>query len=153
MADDIEKQLEEMSAMFVQSAHEMTFDGERLTLHGLAPATLFFSDRPQRLVGHLTPQQFVDLWAEGENSFADDPPNAVLSFLDEADTIEDAIFVLQEPQLEGDVITYKIAVLEGNVPNSSRSCSLFIDPFGRPLSPVSVAGMRRRTRRRAMRRI
>ncbi len=149
MPDDIEKQLEEMSAMFVQSAHEMTFDGERLTLHGLSPATLYFSDRPERVVGHLTPRQFVELWAEGENSFADDPPNAVLSFLDEADSIDDAIFVLQEPRLEGDLITYKIAVLEGSVPSSSRSCSLFIDPFGRPLSPVSVAGMRRRSRRRA----
>ena len=146
--DDIEKQLEEMSAMFVQSAHEMTFDGERLTLHGLAPATLFFSDRPERVVGHLTPQQFVELWAEGENSFADDPPNAVLSFLDEADTIEDAIFVLQEPQLEGDIITYKIAVLEGSLPPKGELVSVFIDPFGRPLSPVSLAGMNRRSRRR-----
>jgi len=152
MTDDIEKQLEEMSAMFVQSAHEMTFDGERLTLHGLSPATLFFSDRPERLVGHLTPRQFVELWAEGENSFASDPPNAVLSFLDGDDEIEDAIFVLSEPRLEGDAITYKIAVLEGNVPGSSTSCSLFIDPFGRPLSPVSVAGMHRRAMRRAARR-
>ena len=153
MTDDIEEQLAEMSAMFVQTAHEMTFDGERLTLHGLTPATLFFSDRPERVVGHLTPRQFVELWAEGENSFADDPPNAVLSFLDETDTIEDAIFVLQEPRLEGDVITYKIAVLEGNVPSSSKSCSLFIDPFGRPLSPVSVAGVHRRARRRGVGRV
>jgi hypothetical protein len=149
--DDIEKKLEEMSAMFVQSAHEMSFDGERLTLHGLAPATLFFSDRPERAVGHLTPRQFVELWAEGENSFADDPPNAVLSFLDEAEEIDDAIFVLREPRLEGDVITYKIAILEGTVPNGARSCSLFIDPFGHPLSPASVAGVRRRGRRRSPR--
>ena len=61
MTDDIEEQLAEMSAMFVQTAHEMTFDGERLTLHGLTPATLFFSDRPERVVGHLTPRQFVEL--------------------------------------------------------------------------------------------
>jgi hypothetical protein len=27
-------------------------------------------------------------------------------------------------------------------------CALFIDPFGRPLSPVSAAGMHRRERRR-----
>jgi hypothetical protein len=153
MTDDIEEQLAEMSAMFVQTAHEMTFDGERLTLHGLSPATLFFSDRPERVVGHLTPQQFVELWAEGENSFADDPPNAVLSFLNDAEAIEDAIFVLAEPRLEGDVVTYKIAVLEGSVPSRSSSCSLFIDPFGRPLSPVSVAGVHRRARRRALRRV
>ena len=27
---------------------------------------------------------FVDLWAEGDNSFEQDPPNAVLAFLEPA---------------------------------------------------------------------
>jgi hypothetical protein len=151
MTDDIEKQLAEMSAMFVQTAHGMTFDGVHATLHGLAPATLFFSDRPEHVVGHLSTREFVALWAAGENSFEEDPPNAVLSFIDEDDEIEDAIFVLREPNLEGDAITYKVAVLEGNVPSDSTSCSLFIDPFGRPLSPMSAAGMRRRAIRRERR--
>jgi hypothetical protein len=31
--------------------------------------------------------------------------------------------------------------------------TLFVDPFGRPLSPVSVCGVRRRERRRVRRRI
>ena len=34
--------------------------------------------------------------------------------------------------------------LEGSVPDSTGACTLFIDPLGRPLSPVSVAGMHRR---------
>ena len=34
---------------------------------------------------------------------------------------------------------------------SSGVCSLFTDPIGRPLSPVSMMGMRRRQRRRARR--
>ena len=148
MNDDIEKELEAMSAMFVQTAHGMSFDGVSVTLHGLAPATLFFSDRPEHVVGHLSTREFVELWEEGENTFEEDPPNAVLSFLDADDEIEDAIFVLREPSLEGDAITYKVAVLEGSVPRSSKSCSLFIDPIGRPLSPVSAAGMRRRAIRR-----
>jgi hypothetical protein len=149
MADDIQKELADIEAMFVQTARGMTSGTDSVTLHGLGPATLFFSDRPQRVVGHLTSRQFVDEWDKGENSFADDPPNAVLSFLVTGDVSpEDAIVVIDNPKLDGDDLTYSIEILEGSVPDTAESCSLFIDPFGRPLSPVSVAGMNRRGRRR-----
>jgi hypothetical protein len=149
MSDDIEQTLEEIEAMFVQVARGMTVDGDRLTLHGLAPATLYFSDRPQRVVGHLSARQFVEEWDKGENSFAADPPNAVLSFLDaDGETPDDVIVVIKNPGLEGDRISYTVQVLEGSLPARAESCSLFIDPFGRPLSPVSLAGMNRRARRR-----
>ncbi len=149
MTDDIQKELEGIEAMFVQTAQSMTADAGSVTLHGLSKATLFFSDRPQRVVGHLTAGQFIDEWDKGENSFADDPPNAVLSFLDGAgDTPDDAIVVINNPKLVGDDLTYSIEILEGSLPAAADSCSLFIDPFGRPLSPMSVGGMRRRERRR-----
>jgi len=149
MSDDVHDELEEIQALFVQVARTMTRVGDRVTFHGLAPATLYFSDRPERVVGHLSAQQFVDEWGEGENSFADDPPNAVIAFLDTDDeTPEDAIVVLKEPGLEGDKISYTVQILEGSLPDTAESCSVFIDPFGRPLSPVSVAGMHRRARRR-----
>jgi hypothetical protein len=149
MSDDLEKQLEDIEAMFVQTARSMTRDDGSVTFHDLSPATLFFSDRPQRVVGHMTAKQFVDEWSVGENSFADDPPNAVISFLGEGEaTPEDAIVVLKNPRLEGTSLTYAIDLLEGTLPASAESCSVFIDPFGRPLSPMSVAGVRRRQRRR-----
>jgi hypothetical protein len=151
MSDDIEKQLEDIEAMFVQVARNMTTEGDKVTFHGLAPATLFFSDRPQRVVGHLTARQFVDEWGKGENSFAVDPPNAVISFLEAGDeTPEDTIVVLKDPGLEGDRITYSVDILEGSLPAKAESCSVFIDPFGRPLSPMSLAGMNRRARRRGV---
>jgi len=54
------------------------------------------------------------------NSFESDPPNAVLAFLEPGDTApEDAVIVITNRQLER----------------------------GGPLSPVSVAGVRRRERR------
>ena len=56
--------------------------------------------------------------------------------------------VIKNPGLEGDRISYTVQVLEGSLPAKAESCSLFIDPFGRPLSPVSLAGMNRRARRR-----
>jgi len=38
-------------------------------------------------------------------------------------------------------------------PAHAGPVTLFIDPFGRPLSPISVYGMRRRERRRMRRRL
>jgi hypothetical protein len=149
VADDIEKTLEDIEALFAQTAREMTTDGDRVTFHGLSPATLYFSDRPQRVVGHITTRQFVEEWGQGENSFAEDPPNAVISFVETGDqTPEDAIVVLKDPQIDGDSLTYTVDMLEGSLPPKGELVSVFIDPFGRPLSPVSVAGINRRQRRR-----
>jgi len=97
---------------------------------------------------------FVDLWGEGDNSFEEDPPNAVLAFLESGEEVpEDAVVVIQEPRLRGDKLSYSIQALEGTVPTEAGPVTLFIDPFGRPLSPVSVCGVRRREMRRERRRI
>lgn len=145
-------QHDELEALFVQSAQRITSGDGAFTLHDLAPSTLMFSDRPERIVGHLTVEQFVDGWGHGENSFLADPPNAVLSFLAAGDeTPEDVVLTLTNPRLEGEDLTYDATVLEGEMPEATGPCSLFIDPIGRPLSPVSVMGVRRRSRRRARR--
>src|SRR5664280_2741773 len=149
MADDIEQTLEDIQALFAQTAREMTTDGDKVTFHGLSPATLYFSDRPQRVVGHLTTKQFIDEWDLGENSFASDPPNAVISFVEKGDeSPEDVIVVLKDPVLTSDSLTYTVDILEGRLPPKGELVSVFIDPFGRPLSPVSLAGINRRQRRR-----
>lgn len=152
MDEETREQLDEIESMFVQTANRTVSDGDRLTLEGLAPATLFFSDRPQRVVGHVATADFVGLWGEGENSFAEDPPNAVLAFLEPGDdSPEDAVVVLRDPKGSDGTISYAIEVLEGSVPASTGPVSLFIDPLGRPASPGSVAGVHRRQRRRRRR--
>jgi len=149
MSENTAPNIESIEALFVQSAHGLTSNNGSVTFHGLAHATLFFSDRPQRVVGHLTSKKFVDQWGEGEDSFAVDPPNAVISFLEDGDAVpEEVTLTIRDPQLKGDTITYKVNILDGTLPAKAGPCSLFIDPVGRPLSPVSVAGMRRRERRR-----
>ena len=146
------EQLETEESMFVQTAQAITSDGTTLTLGGVTPSTLFFSDRPQRVVGHMTTPQFVELWGEGDNSFATDPPNAVLSFVESgAGAPSDAVIVIKNPTLEDGKLSYAFDLLEGTVPNKTGPVTLFIDPFGRPLSPVSVCGVRRRERRRSRR--
>jgi hypothetical protein len=150
-----EKMIEELQAeesMFVQTAQRVTSEHGTLTLRGVTPSTLYFSDRPQRVVGQMKTVDFVDLWGVGDNSFETDPPNAVLSFLEPGgDVPEDVVVVIKEPRLENSHLTYSIEVLEGTVPAQAGAVTLFIDPFGRPLSPVSVCGVRRRERRRTRR--
>jgi hypothetical protein len=138
-------QVERIDALFVQSATAFSSGPGTITLHGLADSTVYFADRPRREIGHIPPLRFVELWEAGAGSFAVDPPNAVLSFLDENGTSpEDAVVVLREPRLEGDTLSYSVEILEGSLPPRYGPCALFIDAFGRPLSPVSGSGSQRR---------
>ena len=65
--------------LFVQTAKDIAYKDGVLTLQDVSPVTVFFSDRPQRIVGHVRNDLFLKKWAEGSNSFKSDPPNAVLS--------------------------------------------------------------------------
>jgi hypothetical protein len=139
--------------MFVQTARGVRRSNGTMTLVGLSPQTVYFTDRPNRLVGHVTTDHFLQWWSEGDDSFAADPPNAVLAFGEPgADVPEEALVVLRNPRVDGDELSYDIETLEGAVPDEAGPCVLFIDPLGRPLSPVSVAGVRRRDMRRERRR-
>ena len=147
-----ERALERIDALFVQSAMSSSSDEGTVTLHGLTDSTVYFADRPRREVGHISSRRFVALCGAGENSFSVDPPNAVLSFLDEeGDDPEDAVVVLREPHLEGHELTYIVEVLEGELPERSGPCALFIDAFGRTFSPVSVTAIQDETRRTSSR--
>lgn len=152
MTDITEEQLEEIEALFVQSAAGLATGQDTVTLEAPSPSTLYFSDRPRREVGHISTRRFVELWDDGENSFAVDPPNAVLTFLgEEAAPPEDVVVMLLDPQLTAESLTYRVEVLEGELPGESGPVTLFIDSFGRPLTPVSAAGIHRRERRRMRR--
>ncbi len=131
---------ERIDALFVQSASDFTSEEGRITLHGLAASTVYFADRPRREVGHMRSSGFIELWDEGVYSFAVDPPNAVLSFLDDGNAPDDVVVVLHDPRLDGDALTYRVDVLDGTLPERTGACALFIDSFGRPLSPASVLG-------------
>jgi hypothetical protein len=153
-APEMVKELEDIDAMFVQTAAGVEHAGDRIVLRDVSAATLFFSDRPRRVVGHLGTAEFVDLWDAGEDSFSTDPPNAVLAFVGQGDkTPQDVVLEISDPSIRGEELSYTAKVLEGTLPAWVEGCTLFIDPFGRPLTPISVAGMRRRTRRRTRRRV
>ena len=135
--------------MFVQTASGIRTDDGSMTLLGLTPQTIYFSDRPERIVGHLTTKRFLELWSEGDDSFAVDPPNAVLAWGEPGeDAPDEAVVTISDPAVTEDGLRYRIQTLEGVLPARGGPCVLFIDPLGRPLSPGSVAGVHRRNRRR-----
>jgi hypothetical protein len=138
---------ENVELLYVQNAHDVSIDKDVLTLKQIGATTIYFSDRPKRLAGHLATRAFVDEWDKGENSFAANPPNATISIFS-ADEIIDIVVTLKNPRLEGDNLIYTIdLLLEENDPVSGQ-CTVFIDPLGRPMSPLSVGGVHRRERRR-----
>jgi hypothetical protein len=137
--------------LFVQTAKGMTFDraNGKLTLEGISPVTLFFSDRPERIAGNMQTAVFVPFWAKGKNSFLADSPNADVSIL-EGDKLRQIVVVLEDPALERDSMTYTVRILKGDMPAKGSEVSVFIDVVGMPLTPVSFAGVARRSYRRAV---
>ena len=107
------------------NARSGSFDGKILTLHDVPP-TLMFSDRPFRIWGHMSTPELIDAVSKGPNSFAEDPPNAVLSTLG-GDVPLSATVVLHKPTVKGDSLSFPVDVLEGKIPKAFAGASLFID--------------------------
>ena len=68
----------EYNWLFVVSATGGSFDGKTITLHDVPPV-LIFSDRPDRVFGHITVSELLPKVHEGPDSFIENPPNSVLS--------------------------------------------------------------------------
>ena len=137
--------------LFVQNAKDVSFTEGKMTLKGISGVTILFSDRPDRIAGHMTTEDFAKNWNMGKDSFRIDNPNAALAIFGEKEP-NDVVVELSNPVLENGNLTYDIKVLEGTLPKTSGECSLFIDVIGRPLTPISYAGVARRTTRRVIRR-
>lgn len=147
IAQAAEEKGKTVQMLFVQNAKGVTFDKGKLTLKGVSPVTVMFSDRPQRIAGHMATEEMIPLWKEGKDSFFKDPPNAALSIFGDGKLTE-VIVELRNPQLKGDDFTYDVRVIKGEMPAKGGLCSLFIDIIGMPLTPMSYAGAARRCWRR-----
>ncbi len=136
--------------LFVQTADAMAFDADRnrLTLRDVGTTTLFFSDRPERIAGNMTTAAFVPFWSEGKDSFLSDNPNADLSILENG-ALKQVVVELSDPVLDAGDLHYTVKIVSGEMPVLGENVSVFIDVIGMPLTPLSVAGVRRRTFRRA----
>jgi hypothetical protein len=141
------KQSGKVDVLFVQNAKNVTFNNGKLVLEGVNPVTVCFSDRPARLAGHMQTSRFIPLWSQGKDSFLKDNPNATLSIFS-GDNVADLVVELSNPRLAGNNLTYDARILEGTPPANGGACALFIDIIGMPATPVSYAGVARRSFRR-----
>jgi hypothetical protein len=132
-------------SLIVLNSHGATLQGDKLTLTGVSPNAIVFADRPVRAAGHQLTANLLSEW-KSDDSFGKDPPNATVSALGkDASTDRDAVVVLKSPKLEGDKLTFDVQVLEGNLNGADGPAAVFIDIIGLPFTPLSFAGVARRT--------
>ena len=100
---------------------ESTGGDYTLTLTGVEPDLLAFTDRPERQAQRWDTTEFLDNWA-GE--FDTDPPNAVIS----AGNGEAAI-TINDPEVSGDTVTFTATPLPGQTLPTGvvNQPTLFID--------------------------
>jgi hypothetical protein len=135
----------EPSLIVLNSKGASLKDGQ-LVLSGVSTNSIVFADRPVRAAGHVLTAHLLDEWATGSDSFAKDPPNATVSVLSkDGGAVADAVVTLRSPKVEGDTLAFAVDVLEGNLDGADGPASTFIDIIGMPLTPLSFAGVARRT--------
>src|SRR5215469_3608829 len=130
------------------NARGAALQGQTLTLIGVSPDSIIFADRPVRAAGHLLTAHVLEEWSDG--SFAKDPPNATVSVLSkDGASVRDAVVELRDPHLDGDRLTFDVRVLEGDLAGADGPASVFVDIIGLPFTPLSYAGVARRSAARA----
>ena len=133
-ADEPKKANEnKIQLMFVQTAADLKADGKTLRLVNVGQQTLYFSDRPVRIAGHLTMPAYLDEWkaGEGPDNFSSDPPNATLSVYESGrheNTL--AVVKISHPVIDGKDLVYSYKLIEGTMPKAGGATALFIDWIG-----------------------
>ncbi len=118
-------------SLAVINSQGATLEGGTLSLTGVSRNSIVFADRPVRVAGHITTEQFIMQWDEGKDNFAIDPPNATISVLGGVGSdVSDAVITLKAPKLEGTTLTFDVTVLEGDLTGAAGPAALFIDHFG-----------------------
>ena len=119
---------EMVPSLIVMNAQGASLKGETLTLNGVAPNTIVFTDRPVRAAGHMLTAHLVEGWGKEGEGFAKDPPNATVSAFRKSDaTVQDAVVVLKTPKLVGDHLRFAVKVLEGDIAGADGPAAVFID--------------------------
>ena len=135
-------------SLFVMNARGASLQGKTLTLAGVSPSSIVFADRPVRAAGHLPTEALLEEWTTGD--FAKDAPNATVSVLSkDGSSAHDVVVELKSPHLDGVLLTFDVRVLEGDLAGADGPASVFVDIIGMPFTPLSFAGVARRTARRA----
>jgi hypothetical protein len=121
--------------MFVQSAEDLKVDPATSTfrLVKVNQQTLYFSDRPQRIAGHIKMADYLTEWTAkaGKDNFGADPPNATLSVYEPGQPDNTLVVVkITTPVVDGADLLYSYRIIDGTMPANGGATSLFIDWVG-----------------------
>ena len=112
--------------LLVLNGRSGSIEGNKLVLNGV-PSVIYFSDRPARIAGHMTMNDFFDTWYKGNDSFAIDPPNATLSLLGPGEPSHIVIELVSVAPSDDDSISFGIRVLKGTPPSGEfGAATLFL---------------------------
>jgi hypothetical protein len=120
-------------SLIVMNARGAALQNGKLTLTGVSPNSIVFADRPVRAAGHMQTQNLLAEWSPSQSdrdSFAKSAPNATVSVLGKDGTVRDAVVVLKTASAAGEVVTFDVDVLQGNLSGADGAASIFIDRFG-----------------------
>ena len=117
------------SYLFALSGTSGSVDGDTLTINGVTNV-IYFSDRPERIAGHITLERFIGLWDKGSDSFKVDPPNAEISISENIGVKHD-IVILTSPVVKDGTISFKVKSRgeDQGIPNSFGHSTLFVDTY------------------------
>ena len=123
-------------SMIVINAQGAKIANQKLVLDGVSSNAIVFADRPVRAAGHALTAHLLEEWSDASpDSFAKDPPNATISVMNkEKGKVSDAVVVLKSPKLEGERLTFDIALLEGDISKADGPATLFIDIIDLPVA-------------------
>ncbi len=119
--------------MLVQTAEALKADVKTLRLVNVGQQTLYFSDRPVRIAGHMTMPAYMEEWkaGEGPDNFGSDPPNATLSVYEPGNNENTLVVVeISHPVINGKDLVYSYRLIEGRMPRAGGATALFIDWIG-----------------------
>lgn len=118
------------SWLFVQTGSNFTSEGNRITLP-YEREIFAFTDRPNRSHAYWNAHEMVHLWDLGKDSFAEDPPNAVLTWVDNGEVREAEIELISASVDNlGRAITYEFAAeSSAALPEFGTYASLFVDDW------------------------
>lgn len=123
-------------SMIVLNANGAKLAGSTLTLDGISPNAIVFADRPIRAAGHALTAHLLAEWSDSApDSFSKNPPNATISVLNKANaSVADIVAVLKAPKLDGDKLTFDVAVIEGDLKQADGPATVFIDIINLPVA-------------------
>jgi hypothetical protein len=112
-----------------------------LELSDVSDKTIMFSDRPDRIVASIDTTDFVGNWSTGPNSFALDPPNAVLVLDDEEQREEVAVIELFNPEYDSEANTLRYDITAENATATTTSSSIDLpSEFGQSTLVIDPGG-------------